>query len=65
MSILSSISSKLEFWPVNHTSIYETFEWRVFKSIKYFGEISNNLPIDLFGTNLYKTHDRVQTKSEV
>ena len=42
MLILSSISSGLEFWSVNDTSIYENSESNVFKNIKLFGEISNN-----------------------
>ena len=55
MFILSSISSGLEFWSVNHTSIYESSELKVFKNIKFLGEISNKWTNDLFGTNLYKT----------
>ena len=55
MFILSSISSGLEFWPVNHTSIYENSELKVFENIKFMGEISNNCPNDLLGTNVYKT----------
>ena len=42
MLILSSIFSDLKFWSVNYTSIYENSEWKVFKNIKYLGEISNN-----------------------
>ena len=55
MFILSSISSGLEFWSVNHTSIYENSELKVFKNIKFLGEISNNWSNDLLGTNVYKT----------
>ena len=55
MFILSSISSGLEFWSVNHTSIYENSESNVFKNRKFLGEISNNWPNDLLGTNVYKT----------
>ena len=55
MSILSSISRGLEFWSVNHTSIYEKSGLKVFKNINFLGEISNNWPNDLFGTNVYKT----------
>ena len=40
MFILSSISSSLEFWSVNHTSIYENSESNVFKDIKILGETS-------------------------
>ena len=54
MLILSSISSGLEFWSVNHTSIYENSESKVFKGIKLLGEIYN-WPNDLLGTNVYKT----------
>ena len=53
--ILSSISSSLEFWSENHTSIYENSEPKVFKNIKFVGQISNNWPKDLLGTNVYKT----------
>ena len=53
--ILSSISRGLEFWSVNGTSIYEKFEANVFKNIRFSGEISNNWPNDLLGTNVYKT----------
>ena len=53
--ILSSISSGLEFWLVNHTSLYEIYESKVFKNITFLGEISNNWPNDLLGTNVYKT----------
>ena len=55
MFILSSISRGLDFWWVNHTSIYEISEIKVSKNIKFLGEISNNWPSDLLGTNLYKT----------
>ena len=55
MFILSSISRGLDFWWVNHTSIYEISETKVSKNIKFLGEISNNWPSDLLGTNLYKT----------
>ena len=44
--ILSSISSGLEFWSANHTSIYKNSELKVFKNV--FGW--NN---DLSGTNAY------------
>ena len=43
MFILSSIS------------IYKHFELNVFKNITFLGEISNNWPNDLLGTNVYKT----------
>ena len=53
--ILSSISRGLEFWSVNHTSIYENSTLKVLKNIKSFDEISNNWPNDLLGANVYKT----------
>ena len=55
MLTLSSISSGLEFWSVNYPSIYETSESKVFKSIKFLGEISNNWTNDLLRINVYKT----------
>ena len=54
MLIFSSISRGLEVWSVNHPSTYENSEWNAFKSIKVFGGISDNLPSDLLGTNIYK-----------
>ena len=50
MFISSSISSGLEFWSVNDTSIYENSELNDFKNIKMFSEISSNWPNDLLGT---------------
>ena len=35
MFLLSSISRELEFWSVNHTSIYENYELEVFKYIRF------------------------------
>ena len=55
--ILSSISSGLEFWSVNHTSIYENSDSIVFRNIQYLAEISNNRPYNLLGTNVYKTFE--------
>ena len=55
MFILSSISSRLEFWSVNHTSIYENSELNIFKNIKFVREISKKWPNDLLETNVYKT----------
>ena len=57
MFILSSVSSGLKFWLVNHTSIYENYGSKVFKNIKCFGEISNNWPKIVLGTNVYKTYE--------
>ena len=42
MFVLSCISSGLEFPSVNHTSNYESFEWKVFKNIKVLGDMSSN-----------------------
>ena len=55
MFILSSISSGLKFWSVNHTSIYEHSELKVSENIKFLGELYNNWPNDLLATNVYKT----------
>ena len=44
MLILSSISSSLEFWSVNCTSIYGNSELKILKKIKLLGEISSNWP---------------------
>ena len=55
MFILSSVSNGLEFWSVNHTSINEKSESKVFKTIKCLSEISNNKPNELLETNVYKT----------
>ena len=42
MFILSPIPKSLEFWSVNHTSIYKNSELKDFLKIKFWGEISNN-----------------------
>ena len=55
MFILSSISSSLEFWSVNHTSIYENSWLNAFKNIYFLGEISSNWPRDFLGIDSYKT----------
>ena len=55
MFILSSNSRGLEFWSVIHTLIYKNSKSKVFKKIKFFDEISNNLPNDLIETNVCKT----------
>ena len=55
MFYLSSISNGVEFWLVNHTSIFENAELDVFKNIKLLGEISNNWSNDLLEINIYKT----------
>ena len=55
MFVLSSIPDGLEFWSVNHTSIHENCDSKVFENINFFGEISNNCRNDLLGTNVHKT----------
>ena len=57
MFILSSTSSGLEFWSVNHTSVYENSELEVFKNINFFSEISSYWLDDLLGTNACKTFE--------
>ena len=54
MFILSYICRGLEFWSVNHTSLYEQSELKYFKIIKFVGDISTHWPRDLWGTNVYK-----------
>ena len=55
MFLLSSISTGLKFWFVNHTSIYENSGLKFFTNITFFGGISSNWPNDLLRTNIYKT----------
>ena len=42
MLISSYIFSDLEFCSVNLSSVYENSELKVFKNIKYLGEMSSN-----------------------
>ena len=53
MFILSSTSSTLESWSVDHTSKYGNSESKVFGNIKFLRETSKNWQNDLSGTNLY------------
>ena len=55
MFILSSISSSLEFWSVNHNAIYKKSGLKIFKNIKILGEISSGWTSDLFWPNVCKT----------
>ena len=55
MFISSTISIVLEFWSGNHISVNEISKSEVFKNIMFLGEISDNWPNNLFGTNVYKT----------
>ena len=57
MFVLSSVSSNLDFWSVNHTTIYENPELNTFKNIKFCGEIPRNWPNDLWGIDVYKTFE--------
>ena len=57
MFILSSTSRDLEFWSVNHTSVYENSELKVLRNTKRFGEISSNWTHSLLRTNVYKTYE--------
>ena len=54
MFILSSTFSGVEFWSINHTSVYGNSESKVFKNITFSGEMSNNWPNELLGTNVCK-----------
>ena len=49
MVILSSICSALQFWSVNDTLLDENFNFKVFKSIEFLGEVFDNWPKDLSG----------------
>ena len=53
MFILSSTSSTLESWSVDHTSKYGNSESKAFRNIKFLRETSKNWQNDLSGTNLY------------
>ena len=54
MFILSPILNGLEIWSVNHISIYQNSELKVFKNTNFLGEIFNNLPNDLLDANVYR-----------
>ena len=56
---LSSVFIGLEFWSVNHTSMHENFELKVFNNVKFLAEISSNSSKDLLETNVYKTQEFV------
>ena len=55
MLILPSVSSDLEFWSVNHLSIYENSESKIFKNIIFLVAIFINWLNNLLRTNVYKT----------
>ena len=50
--ILSFMSRGLDFWSVNYTSLYKSSASKVFKNIKFLGEISNNWPNSLLETKV-------------
>ena len=52
---LTCISSDLEFWLVNNTSICENSELKVFqKTFFFFVKYVGNWPNDLLTTNVYQ-----------
>ena len=55
MLVSSSICSGLEFWSVNHASIHENSESKVFKNIKFLGGISNDGLNNFLRINVFKT----------
>ena len=55
MFILSSVSSGLDFFSVNHTGLYDNSESNIFKNRKFLVEISIKWPNDLLEKNVYKT----------
>ena len=55
MFVLSSVLRGLEFWSVNHTSVYESSESNSFKNIKFLREIYSDWPNNLLGINVYKS----------
>ena len=52
MFIFSSIFTGLDFWSINHTSIYENSESKVFLKVTFLGEISKNWLNYLLGINV-------------
>ena len=55
MFALSSISSSLELWSINHISIHENSKLKFYKNINFLGEMSNNWRSDILGTTVKKT----------
>ena len=49
--------TNIRFWSVNHTSIYENPESKLFENTKVLVEIFNDSPNILSGTNVYKTFE--------
>ena len=54
MFIISGISRGLEFWSVNHTSIYKNSKLKVLKIQNILLKHLINWPNDSLGTNLHK-----------
>ena len=54
-TLINNKSVLPSLWSVNHTSVYEDSELKLFENIEFLGEISSNWPNDLLGTNEYKT----------
>ena len=54
MFILSFITSSSKVWAVSNTSVYENSESKLFKNIKFLGEICSNWSNDLLEINIYK-----------
>ena len=50
--ILPSIFNGWPFWSESYTLMVWNSELDVFNGIKFVGEISNKLPIGLFGANM-------------
>ena len=61
MFILTFVSSGLEFYSVNHTSVNENSELRIFKNIELL-EISNIWPNGLFETNFRRLLNHVDNR---
>ena len=57
MFILSFVFSGSDFCSVNHTSLYQKSELKVFKNIKFLGEISKTFRNDLLGTDVQNLND--------
>ena len=57
MFIFSSIFTGLDLWSINHTSIYENSESKVFLKVTFLGEISKNWLNYLLGINIYKARE--------
>ena len=52
MFILSFVFSGSDFCSVNHTSLYQKSALKVFKNMKFLGEIFKTFRNDLLGTDV-------------